>query len=104
MNEDYERAPVERGVRLETNLAILLQEEKEELHTLYEKWELARCQKRWAEADRLRAHLNMWDSNIVNDKIWHPHFENNLNRQRRAALRIKKYGIPVYPWELTDAT
>jgi len=103
MKPIYNRAPVGCTVRHETNLKILLIEEREKLQALLEKWELARNQKRWIEADRLRAHLNMWDSNIVNDKHWHPHFENNLNRQRRAILRIKKYGIAVYPWELHDA-
>ncbi len=87
------------------NLDRLLPEEKEELQELYRSWFDAKDKKDWIMADRLRHHLSMWDPNIVNDKAptWHPHFEQNLNRQRRAVKRIKNYGVPVYPWGLDDA-
>jgi len=85
------------------NLDRLLPEEKIALRNLFFAWESLKNAKNWIEADRLRWQLMMWDSQIVNDKIWQPMLENNLNRQRRAAFRMKRYGIPVYPWNLSDA-
>jgi len=80
----------------------LLPEEKEILEILYDQWEHFKNLKNWQEADKIRSKLIMWDRNIVNDNIWHPHFENNLNRQKRAFLRMIKYNVPIYPWELSD--
>lgn len=84
------------------NLDTLLPEEKSELLLLYNLWESCKHNKDWNQADKLRQQLNLWDTNIVNDKLWHPAFEHNLNRQRRAFKRMKRYNVSVNPWTLND--
>ena len=87
------------------NLDKLLPEEIDELRTIYSQWEYARNNKYFVLADKLRDKLKLWDEslNYVTNRLWNPHFEHNLNRQRRACIRMRKYGISVYPWELKDA-
>lgn len=85
-----------------TNLNKLLPEEVEELRSLYLAWQSARNEKRWGDADKLRSQFYWWDTEQGCDGIWSPHFEYDLNRQRRAFLRMRKYKIDVYPWTLDE--
>lgn len=84
------------------NLNILLPEEQQELKELYTKWETARNAKNWDEADVLRKQLMLWDTNIVNDQLWHPQFEHNSNRQKRAMDRMQRYQVSLYPWNISE--
>jgi hypothetical protein len=86
------------------NLDLLLPEEKHELLDLYNSWESYHINKDYINSDLLRTELCKWNSNILNDKIWHPMFEDNSNRQKRAFSRMKKYKINVYPWSLSDVS
>ena len=81
------------------NLDKLLPEEKQELQELYLEWEEARNAKNWGKADKLREVLSQWDTHIINDKLWHPQFEQPLNRERRAQNRMQNYKVSIYPWE-----
>lgn len=83
------------------NLDIFLQEEKEELVTLLLLWKDFKESKSWFYADIIRSYLKMWNSTLEFDH-WFPIFEHNLNRQRRAYLRMMKYKISIYPWEYNE--
>ena len=85
------------------NLNRLLPEEKAELSHLFLSWIQARLEQQWELADRLRLKIWYWDSSLCSDERWHPVFEYNLNRQRRAFLRMRRYGVDVYPFELKEA-
>ena len=87
------------------NLNSLLPEEVKELQSLHMQWGTARRQKDWIEADYFREKLKLWDTSLelLNDGLWQPSFEHNLNRQKRAFIRMNKYKVRVYPWELQDA-
>lgn len=82
------------------NLDLLLPEEKNALYAIYSAWIKAREEKRWKAADELRNLYKEWDSSLPSDGTWHPHFESELHRKARAFLRMRTYGVDIYPWNL----
>lgn len=78
----------------------LLPEERDEIRQIYTQWQTARANKDWAKADRMRSYFYLWDTSLGDDGVWYPIFEHPLNRQRRAFIRMQRYGVDVYPWKL----
>ena len=77
----------------------LLEEEREELRNTFLKWQQARANKDWEEADKYREVFSGWDSTLGTDGIWFPVFETSTHREQRARARMEKYGVSIYPYE-----
>lgn len=83
-----------------TNLGKLLPHEWDEFRNLQDSWAKAKNTKDYVDADRLRAEIFQWDSMLGTDKdFWHPAFESNEHRTKRALERVQTYKMDIYPFE-----
>ena len=84
------------------NLDKLLEEEKEELRSLFLGWQEARKNGDYKKADELRDLYKEWDYLLGTDGEWYPIFERYTHYKERAFNRMRKYGVDIFPWSLAD--